>query len=339
MLSWPSKKNEAFKYVPLTALKEHEGSKLYNGSIDDQSDIKLTAPVDPVTSRAFSASITHLAKVTLKPGLSHLELECPSDCVINPHIELALPPKTEAMLVLNCNNKHARSWINLTLDLNLGEGSSLTVVSSVSCSQGANYTVDCHTNLAEQAQIFWNHCVIKGSFSHFSNHISLSEKSHASFKSCILASDASYHGFQPKVTHRSPMTTCDIQTRGLAFDKSTILQHGTIYVPENSAKIEAHYSSDNLILGSGAKVFARPDLDIHCDDVVCSHGVTFGSIDKEQVFYLQARNLDEHAARLILLKAFIFKLLNEFPPAVSLSSGVSNLAVDVENRLLALLGE
>ena len=145
------------------------------------------------------------------------------------------------------------------------------------------------------------------------------------------------HSFQPKVIHQSSHTKCDIQTRALAFDKSTVLQHGTIDVPEDSYKIEAHYSSDNLILGQGAKVFARPDLDIHCDDVICSHGVTFGSLDQEQIFYLQSRNLDYTTARYIILRAFVFKILNEFSVPRSLIEFFQSVSEKVESRLRELL--
>lgn len=49
---------------------------------------------------------------------------------------------------------------------------------------------------------------------------------------------------------------------------------------------------------------AKPELEIFADDVVCGHGATAGSLDAEQLFYLQARGIERREAEAMLLEAF-----------------------------------
>ena len=39
------------------------------------------------------------------------------------------------------------------------------------------------------------------------------------------------------------------------------------------------------------KLNTKPELKIFADDVKCSHGSTIGSIDKNQLYYLQSRGI------------------------------------------------
>jgi Fe-S cluster assembly protein SufD len=45
-------------------------------------------------------------------------------------------------------------------------------------------------------------------------------------------------------------------------------------------------------------------LEIHADDVKCTHGATIGQIDEEALFYLRSRGIGEVSARKLLLLAF-----------------------------------
>ena len=51
---------------------------------------------------------------------------------------------------------------------------------------------------------------------------------------------------------------------------------------------------------------------IYADDVKCGHGSTTGALDKESIFYLRARGINEQDANNILIKAFAKEILEEF---------------------------
>ncbi len=59
-----------------------------------------------------------------------------------------------------------------------------------------------------------------------------------------------------------------------------------------------------LLLSDSAVIDTKPQLEIHADDVKCSHGSTIGQLDADAIFYLRSRGLDVAAARSLLSFAF-----------------------------------
>jgi Fe-S cluster assembly protein SufD len=59
---------------------------------------------------------------------------------------------------------------------------------------------------------------------------------------------------------------------------------------------------------------AKPEMKIFNDDVICKHGTTIGSLDKDQIFYLKSRGLDNNSAEKILLQGIIKNYISENSP-------------------------
>jgi Fe-S cluster assembly protein SufD len=53
-----------------------------------------------------------------------------------------------------------------------------------------------------------------------------------------------------------------------------------------------------------------PGLEINTDDVRCSHGVTISNIDKNHMFYLQSRGINEEEAEALIINGFIHSSIN-----------------------------
>jgi Fe-S cluster assembly protein SufD len=79
---------------------------------------------------------------------------------------------------------------------------------------------------------------------------------------------------------------------------------GKIVVRPGAVKTDARQTNRNLILSDEALVDSKPQLEIHNNDVRCSHGSTTGRIDADALFYLRSRGLSEGAARALLTYAF-----------------------------------
>ena len=73
-------------------------------------------------------------------------------------------------------------------------------------------------------------------------------------------------------------------------------------------KISGSFLSKSLLLDSKAKSFSKPELEIFEDEVACSHGASFGEIEKEKIFYLQSRGFSKNDAVKILVLAFMSEL-------------------------------
>ena len=99
--------------------------------------------------------------------------------------------------------------------------------------------------------------------------------------------------------------------------QSRAVFNGKVVVHPQAQKIEAHQNNANLLLSDDAEVDTKPELEIHADDVKCSHGATVGQLDKDMLFYLRARAIDEDRARSLLTYAFADEVISSIElPAI-----------------------
>jgi Fe-S cluster assembly protein SufD len=88
---------------------------------------------------------------------------------------------------------------------------------------------------------------------------------------------------------------------------------GRILVRPDAQKTSAQQSNANLLLDAGAEADSKPQLEIHADDVRCSHGSSIGQLDADALFYLRARGLSADVARALLTRAFASEILRALP--------------------------
>ena len=79
---------------------------------------------------------------------------------------------------------------------------------------------------------------------------------------------------------------------------------GRLYVARDAQKTRAYQTNRNILLNRSAKMRTKPQLEIHADDVKCSHGATIGQLDEKAMFYMRQRGISEKEARLLLMYAF-----------------------------------
>ena len=103
--------------------------------------------------------------------------------------------------------------------------------------------------------------------------------------------------------------------KGLLAGRSRAIFNGRIVVRDGAQKTDAKQSNKNLILGDDAMVFTRPQLEIHANDVKCTHGATIGHLDDESLFYLRTRGIGKDEARNVLISAFSDDVIDKIPVA------------------------
>lgn len=117
------------------------------------------------------------------------------------------------------------------------------------------------------------------------------------------------------VTHQAPDTESNELYKGVLTDNATGVFNGSICVQPAAQKTNAFQTNNNILLSDSATMHTKPQLQILADDVKCSHGATFGSFDKNQLFYLQARGIPYPIAKKMLLQAFIDEIIQQVPAA------------------------
>ena len=106
------------------------------------------------------------------------------------------------------------------------------------------------------------------------------------------------------VNHSKPNTQSEENYRGVLDGRAQGVFNGKVIVHKDAQKISAAQSNANLLLSDHAEIDTKPELEIYADDVKCSHGATIGQLDKNMLFYLRSRGLDEATAKSLLTFAF-----------------------------------
>lgn len=112
------------------------------------------------------------------------------------------------------------------------------------------------------------------------------------------------------VLHHAPHCTSNQTFKYLVADNARGAFEGLIRVDHGAVATEAFQNDRNLIASPGARMHARPQLEIYCDDVKCSHGAATGQLDDRALFYMRARGIDLPEARSMLMNAFMADVID-----------------------------
>lgn len=112
-------------------------------------------------------------------------------------------------------------------------------------------------------------------------------------------------------------------------DRSVGSFYGTIVVDEAAKLTNSSQTNRNILASADARMYTRPQLEIYCDDVKCSHGATIGQLDANALFYMRSRGIPLDQARLMLMQAFMQDVVD----TVTLPALKTRLQQLIENRL------
>jgi Fe-S cluster assembly protein SufD len=132
--------------------------------------------------------------------------------------------------------------------------------------------------------------------------------------------------------HAAPNTNSDLAFRGVLAAGSTAVWRGMIKVDPGAQQTDAFQESRNLLLSPDAHADAIPGLEILADDVRCTHAAAIAQVDKEQLFYLTSRGLDDEAAKALIIEGFLESLverLAEGPVRDSVSEALETRLAEI----------
>jgi Fe-S cluster assembly protein SufD len=223
---------------------------------------------------------------------------------------------TEVVAGANCVVQHCKlqreseeSYHVATLQSHLGRGSSFT--SHAMTFGGALVRNDINSVLdAEGAECILNGLYLALGRQHMDNHTF--------------------------IDHAKPHCNSREFYKGVLSGASHGVFNGKIRVRKDAQKTDAKQTNKNLLLSEEALVDTKPQLEIHADDVKCTHGATIGQLDEDALFYLRSRGIDRDKARSLLVHAFASDVVERIP-VESIRTGlecelVTRLPVGIEAR-------
>ena len=167
--------------------------------------------------------------------------------------------------------------------------------------------------LGADAQLNWNYAAVGGDTSKNYIRIEMEGKgSQANLNGVMFPVNGQVVNLDTRQNHWAEQTYSNLLFKSVASQEGRSIWHGMIYVDPLAKKTDAYQSNKNLILDESADVKSVPGLEIHNDDVKCSHGATMGKIDAEELYYLQARGIPAKEAELLIVEGFCNQVIQSF---------------------------
>ncbi len=107
-----------------------------------------------------------------------------------------------------------------------------------------------------------------------------------------------------RTVHNERKSISEINYKNTLQDSSRGVLKVMSVVNKEAPFTKAFQNCHNILLSDDAVIHAQPHLEIFIDELEASHGVTTGSLDKDQLLYLQSRGISKKKAYEILLTAF-----------------------------------
>jgi Fe-S cluster assembly protein SufD len=138
--------------------------------------------------------------------------------------------------------------------------------------------------------------------------------------------------FRTLQDHAAPNTQSNLLFKGAVEDSARSVYSGLIRIREDAAKAEAYQTNRNLVLTEGAGAESIPNLEILNNDVKCSHASTVGSIDPDQLYYLESRGVPPEEAERLIVLGFFDDVLDRLPVRSLTGSLRSAIVEKIEHR-------
>jgi len=142
------------------------------------------------------------------------------------------------------------------------------------------------------ARIDWVTLLLGGQVSKMMVGCDIHDVNSSAYLSGLFFADGQQHVDQRTLQlHSAPHTYSNLLYKGAVKDQGHSVYQGIIAAAPGAIKVDAYQMNNNLVLNDGARADSLPGLEIDADDLKCSHGSTMGNLDRDQIFYLQARGL------------------------------------------------
>jgi Fe-S cluster assembly protein SufD len=111
--------------------------------------------------------------------------------------------------------------------------------------------------------------------------------------------------------HKAPGAYSDLFIKGVFDDASKFFYEGLIRIEKEGQQSHAYQKNQNLILSKDVFVQSNPFLEILANDVFCTHGSTTGKLNKDELFYVESRGLNEINSKKLLVEGFAMEVIDK----------------------------
>ena len=239
------------------------------------------------------------------------------------------------------NEKIKLKNLNLRLDFELEQNSSLRLIDLFNDSAGKNfinilynfdlkkdsilknYKVDMFNNenlkysfnnIDQETNSISETFILSAGSSFFKNEINcnLKGKYSSAFVNGIFSlKDNQQHEIRTTINHLVENTKSYQLIKSVLGKLSKAAYQGKIFVNSNAQKTDGYQLSKAILLDETSEFNAKPELEIYADDVKCSHGSSSGSLNENSIFYLMSRGLSYKQSKELLINGFLLDVVEK----------------------------
>lgn len=202
-------------------------------------------------------------------------------------------------------------WLNTTLKISVAERASLDHIRVVADPRQSIHSATTAVTLAADARYDAAVLTIGALLSRLDVAVDiLGPNAFCGFNAGLLLRGRQHATIATIIRHAAPGAETREIFKGVAEDQAHAVFQGKIRVERAGQKTSANQMSRSLLLSSEARIDTKPELEIFADDVKCSHGATVGDLNRDALFYLEARGVPPDEARAMLIDAFVTELFD-----------------------------
>lgn len=287
-----------------------------NFAVSNEIDSTTDAYLLLNTSSLKAGVVLNIAKSAVIESpivLIHITDSSKNQAVAHPRVLINSEENSQATIAeLFIGLGDALSFTNAVTEINCATRSNTTFIKVGNDNANQLHVGNTQVNVAENTVFNSITANFGGKMVRNNLHIALNgSNSEANLDGLYITDNKEHIDNHTVVDHKVPNCNSNELYKGIMNGSSKGIFNGKIFVRQDAQVTNAFQSNKNILLSDNATINTKPQLEIWADDVKCSHGCTTGKLDKEQLFYLRARGIGEHSAKLMLLDAYANEVIEK----------------------------
>ena len=225
------------------------------------------------------------------------------------HTIIEAAPQAHALVIFE-NSGDAN--LTETVEIVVGEGANLTVVSIQEWNDGAKHLAAHNATIGRDGSL--QHIVVSlgGKIVRLNPSIHLDgQGANGEGYGAYFADTGQHLEHQVYIDHNAPNTRSRVAYKGaLQGEGAHSVWIGDVLIRRVASGTDSYEENRNLTLTEGTRTDSIPNLEIETGDIAgAGHASTTGRFDEEHIFYLQSRGISEDEARKLVVRGFLFEVI------------------------------
>lgn len=226
-------------------------------------------------------------------------------------IDVTAGAHSKAVVILN----HVGSGTSaINLDINAGDGASLTVVSVQDWAADATHVGQHRITVGRDSSVKHVLVTLGGDLVRILPSVHYTAPGGSVDLIGLYFAGAGQHAEQRLfVDHSVENCRSNVMYKGaLNGEDAHTVWVGDVLIRSNAIGTDTYEINRNLVLSEGGRADSVPNLEIETGEIAgAGHASTTGRFDDEQLFYLESRGIPADEARRLVLRGFFEDLLNQ----------------------------